>query len=138
MNQNKSECNHPVSNGPVGVGMPAVLVVDDDLAVLKMLSKLLQRNGFKVVAASSGAEALGLIDSHEIHALLTDVVMPGMSGIELIQEVRHRLPGLPICCMTAYTGEQHPILDEVPILLKPFVNSQLVKALTDATTQQIS
>jgi CheY-like chemotaxis protein len=74
-----------------------VLVVDDDLCILQVAKAILERSGFRTLCADNGLEALTLLETHEIDVLLTDMVMPGMSGTELILEARKRHPDLPVC-----------------------------------------
>jgi DNA-binding response OmpR family regulator len=74
-----------------------VLVVDDDAAVRNLLARLLAMQGLVVDMASDGTTALGLLEQHPYTLLITDLEMPGLSGVDLILEVRTR-------------GMMHPIL----------------------------
>jgi DNA-binding response OmpR family regulator len=108
--------------------MPCVLVVDDELPVLKLAQRILQKAGFHVLMARNGAEALTWLSEFKVDVLLTDWLMPGLHGKELILEVRRRFPDLPICCMTATPlSDPHPELAGVRILEKPFIAEELVK-----------
>ena len=106
--------------------MPTVLVVDDDASVLQVASKVLRRGGYEVLEAVGGKKALEVADQHDgqIDLLLTDVVMPGMSGRELGEALSERLSGLKVLYMSAYT-EDEVILQgvrvaEVNFIAKPF------------------
>jgi CheY-like chemotaxis protein len=70
-----------------------VLFVDDEPAVLRMIRRTLLGRPFDVVTVSSGAEALEIMGSRRVDVLVTDLEMPGMSGIELMQIARRRFPG---------------------------------------------
>jgi len=108
--------------------MPRVLVVDDELPILKLGQRILQKAGFDVLIARNGPEALVWLSQFNVDVLLTDWLMPGMHGKELILEVRRRFPDLPICCMTATPfSDPHPVLAGVRILEKPFVAEELVQ-----------
>lgn len=103
-----------------------ILVVDDDASVLRVASKVLVRAGYDVLEANGGPEALQLADERDgaLDLLLTDVVMPGMSGRELGQELTARYPGIRVLYMSAYT-EDEVILQgvrvaEVNFIAKPF------------------
>ncbi|MCX7011658.1 MAG: sigma-54 dependent transcriptional regulator [Candidatus Sumerlaeota bacterium] len=89
----------PKSSSPT----PArVLVVDDDAAQRSLLGGFLGGQGFHVVCASSGAEALDVLGREPIDAMVSDVRMPGMTGLEMLAELRQRRPGLPVLLVTAY------------------------------------
>jgi CheY-like chemotaxis protein len=108
--------------------MKRVLVVDDDFCILQVAKAILERSGYATVSADNGAEALNLLQTHVVDVLVTDIVMPGMSGSELIEEARKRHPDLPVCCMTAYI----PLVDDsldVPIIPKPFAPRELINAV---------
>ena len=84
---------------------PRVLVVDDELAARRALALLLAEEGYDVDVAASGEEALDTLARSTPDALLTDVRMPGMSGIELFQRARAAAPDLPVIVMTAYGAD---------------------------------
>lgn len=77
-----------------------VLLVDDDDAVRLALSRVLRRLKMSVTTASSGNAALELIGAERFDVVLSDVMMPGMSGIELLREIRGRDLELPVILMT--------------------------------------
>jgi hypothetical protein len=114
---------------PTGASVPGgqgtILLVEDDSAVRSLVEHLLRSGGYTVLAAQDGIEALHLSMDHEaIRLLLSDIVMPGMSGPELAEELRRRRPGLRVLLMSGYTGDV--ILDRgalqsgFPLLQKPF------------------
>jgi two-component system cell cycle sensor histidine kinase/response regulator CckA len=84
-----------------------IMLVDDDNIIRKLVSSALQRAGINVLEASSGYAALEIAISHEgdIHALLTDVVMPGMSGPQLAVMLKRARPNLKIILMSGHTAE---------------------------------
>lgn len=79
-----------------------MLVVDDELAARRALALLLADEGYDVDVAASGEEAFAALLLAPPDALLTDVCMPGMSGIELLTRARVAAPELPVVVMTAY------------------------------------
>ncbi len=79
-----------------------VLVVDDDSAQRNLLSGFLDSQGFKTVVASSGEEALIVLSAGQIDMMISDVRMPGMSGLETLREARKRNMNLPVLLVTAY------------------------------------
>lgn len=129
----------PAQPKPPRTGAPVrVLVVDDDEMVRNVAARLLTQGGYEILQASSGYQALALTDrdSPAIDLLLTDVLMPGMSGVELAQKLRERLPGLPVVFMTGYATEMlakqglHP--DAGSFIAKPFGTEALRKAIREA------
>ncbi len=85
-----------------------VLLVDDEAVNRDMLSRRLERRGYSVGVAASGAEALEAIDRESWAAVLLDVQMPGMSGLEVLQKVRERWTAaeLPVLMVTAKDGSE--------------------------------
>jgi CheY-like chemotaxis protein len=119
-------------------GRPAaetILVAEDDAAVAGLIRDVLQGEGYEVLEARNGAEALRLTENEarQVDLLLTDVVMPVMSGPELASRVRKDRPDLPVLFMSGYTDDdiaEHGFrLEEVELLRKPFTPTQLVARL---------
>ena len=79
-----------------------VLVVDDDEAMCRMLEDDLKRRGFCVEWRLSAVDALSLVSSSDFDAVLTDVNMPGLSGIHLVEQLKTNRPDLPTIVMTAF------------------------------------
>ena len=80
----------------------SVLVVDDDRAVGMVLEALLKQAGYEARHVLSGADALAALASRRVDVVLSDVRMPGMDGMELLGEVKKRLPGVPVLLLTAH------------------------------------
>jgi CheY-like chemotaxis protein len=132
-----SEAEPPTKVKPGGG--ETILVVEDEPAVRSAAVRMLRRNGFRVLEAATGLEALSLLGDHTCDVLFTDVVMPQMSGRELVDRVHERLPGLPVVYVSGYTGgmlETSGAPDEgVTLLQKPFGEQELVdqvRAVLDA------
>lgn len=106
-----------------------MLVVDDEPAVLSLVQTILRDAGYDVLAARNAREALTILEEHHVDVLLTDVVMPGMSGAELIVEARRRFPNLSVCCMTGYVDKPHAVLEEIPVIAKPFGPQQVLDTI---------
>ncbi|MBI2571356.1 MAG: sigma-54-dependent Fis family transcriptional regulator [Candidatus Schekmanbacteria bacterium] len=79
-----------------------IVVVDDEPLMLKFLVKSLRNEGHDVFAATNGEEALALVDSHNPDALIADLKMPGMTGIELLEKAKSRRAGLDVIVMTGF------------------------------------
>lgn len=123
-------------------GNEVVLLVEDDAAVREMAARILSSYGYRVLQASSGPKALQLGQEQEgsIHLLLTDVVLPQMSGRELAKRFGELKPGIKVLYMSGYsvsTIAHHGVVDEdIVLLTKPFTMEALaekVRAALDAT-----
>ena len=112
-----------------------VLLVDDDALLRDLASRMLERLGHEVVATASGAEALDILASRaaDISALITDLTMPGMSGMELIAEVERRHPRLPILAISGFSMNADAREElhgrAIAFLPKPFNVESLTEAL---------
>lgn len=120
---------------PTGKGQ-RIMVVEDEENLLTMVCDLLDALGYQVVQAHSGRDALALIDRGEqFNLLLTDVVMPGgVGGFELAQEVRKKLPEMPVIYMSGYTGFSKEEVGQVtaPVVQKPCPPSELASLIREA------
>ena len=107
-------------------GNETILLVEDEPAILAVGTKILERQGYTVLAAASPDEAMRLAREHagDIHLLITDVVMPKMNGRELARHLLARYPDLKCLFMSGYTASviaHHGVLDaDVHFLQKPF------------------
>ncbi len=113
--------------------MSSVLVVDDEKNYLIVLEDLLEDEGYTVVTASSGAQAIDIIDTTPVDTVLTDIKMPGISGTELLDQILSRDPDLPVILMTAFAEVDQAVaamkrgaLDHIQ---KPFDNTDIKRAV---------
>ncbi len=113
-----------------------VVVVDDDESVRESLPDLLKEFGFSVLAFSSADEYLASESVDRTTCLVLDIVMPGMSGLDLQSELKNRGRKIPIIFITAQKDEsvRKRVLAQgaVDVLLKPFSDTALRKALSKA------
>lgn len=115
-------------------GDQTVLVVDDEDLLLTMAETVLSDYGYRVMTAKSGEQALDILHSGlEIDLLITDMVMPGMSGRELIAQVRRLAPNLRVLCTSGYARPAHEDEGEV-FLQKPFTTHELLRKVKEALT----
>ena len=110
--------------------METILIVDDEKHYRVVLSEVLQEEGYASFTAASGMEALDLLKSQVIDLVLTDVKMPGMTGIDLLEKIKEITPDLPVIIMTAF-GSVEKAVDAMhkgayTFILKPFENETLI------------
>jgi PAS domain S-box-containing protein len=119
----------PMAGGWAGGGV--VLMVDDEPEVLRLAVSELERSGYTVIGAANSTQALSAVNSRdgEIDLLVTDVVMPGMSGIELAEAVNRRYPDIPVLFVSGHLDEQvagrTPLPSDAQLLPKPFTPDEL-------------
>jgi CheY-like chemotaxis protein len=85
--------------------MTTVLVVDDSAWDRRHIGSLLQRAGFEVIFAENGRHALDLLGQNQVDIVVTDLQMPELDGLELVEAVRLNYPALPVLLMTAHGSE---------------------------------
>jgi PAS domain S-box-containing protein len=120
-----------------GTPSPRVLVVEDEGAVRLLVETLLRREGYEVITAKSGIEALALLDgpAADVDLLLSDLMMPGLAGDELAARVVASRPDVRVLLMSGFPGDrlaQDRAEPEWPVLRKPFTREHLVSAIRDA------
>jgi signal transduction histidine kinase/ActR/RegA family two-component response regulator len=116
-------------------GAARILVVEDDPRVSRATVNALTELGHAPVAVASGHAALNrLAEDPDFHLMITDVVMPEMTGVELAREVAGRHPGLRVLFVTGYVGEAGSVdeLAGAELLRKPFTVAQLAAAIEHA------
>ena len=115
-----------------------VLVVEDDDSVRAFVCFALSRHGYSVVSAANALDAVALATDHErpIHLLLTDVILPIVSGSDLVARLTALRPGLRVLAMSGYAGRETSARDRalegVPLLRKPFGKERLLASVREA------
>lgn len=110
--------------------MESILIVDDEKNYPLILSAVLQEEGYEALTADSGHEALAILERSDVDLVLTDMKMPSMDGIELLEHIKARDPDLPVIMMTAY-GTVEKAVEAMQkgaynYILKPFDNERLI------------
>jgi PAS domain S-box-containing protein len=125
----------PVAARPSAATGEHILVVEDEDAVRDIVCRILRKAGYQVHSAPDPLQAVKLCaeDTAPIDALLTDVIMPGMSGTQLAAELRRRRPELPVLFMSGYTSGPAPggqeLPPDAPLIRKPFETDTLLREL---------
>ncbi len=120
-----------------------IMVVDDSVTVRKVTSRFLEREGFRVITAKDGAEALQLLQDHLPDVMLLDIEMPRMDGFEVAKNVRSssRMKDLPIIMITSRTGDKHRerafSLGVNQYMGKPYQEDLLLSNIRELLKQQV-
>lgn len=121
------------------MAQPTILLVEDDDAVRLLARRILSRQGYTLLEAGNGFEALKIAERHDgdIDLLLSDVVMPGMSGAELAARLRSQRPALRVLYVSGYLADapiREGVLtdDDTEYLEKPFTPTTLLERVRAA------
>jgi len=118
-----------------------ILVVDDEDSVRTVLLQVLQEDGYAVTEAASGESALEFMKKESFSLVITDIVMPGITGLELLGKIKQLYPETQVIIMTSYasldtaiTALRHGAYD---YFFKPFKDIELVSAATARATEKV-
>ncbi|HWL32851.1 MAG TPA: response regulator [Gaiellaceae bacterium] len=117
--------------------MSKILVVDDESSVRNLAVEILRRSGYRPQGVASATHALEALDRHSFDLVVSDVVMPEMTGVELLYELRARRPELPVVLMTGGSPDPERTTNALragatELLHKPFSQDELRAAVATA------
>lgn len=116
--------------------MYSILIVDDEPNYLIVLSELLRDEGFEVFTASSGTDAMAQVAEVDLDLVITDMQMPGMDGLQLLEKIKEKNPNLPVIMITAYAEVEKAVAamqaGAFNYLSKPFSNDELLVNINKA------
>jgi two-component system response regulator HydG len=119
---------------------PTVLVVDDEPSNLASIEKIFQRDGLRVLTADGAKSALELVRTHRVQVVLTDLMMPGVSGLELLRALKQLSPDTEVVMMTAYgtveTAVQAMREGAYDFVEKPLKRMTIIKSVRKAAEKQ--
>ena len=117
-----------------------ILIIDDDSSIRWVLAKALQNAGFKVVACDEGKRALDIIADQPPALVISDIQMPGLSGLQLLETLQASHPWLPVIIITANAdtdiGSQTHSLGAYDYLPKPFDLNHVIQVCKNALHKQ--
>ena len=120
--------------------MPRILVVDDELSMREFLKILFEKEGYDVSIAPNAAAALKITEKQEIDIVITDIRMPGMSGLELLAELKHRDPDMPVVMITAFASPDDAVQamksGAFDYITKPFNVDEIKNVVKTATKRK--
>jgi CheY-like chemotaxis protein len=119
---------------PLNSGTATILVVDDEVSLRRLLVRQLRSEGYKVLEAGYGLEALEVArnSAEPVDLVLSDIVMPGMIGTELAQRLLAEHPGIQVVLMSAHIVDELARPDrrwDVPVLRKPFEGGKMLAVI---------
>ncbi len=107
----------PISPGE----QPIVLIVDDDTLLTDLFRQAMTKRGFQVLEAHTGAGALAMLETHPVHAVVLDMTLPDMTGIQVAQALGQAHPPLPIVIATGHDLDPAGLpANVVDVIRKPF------------------
>ncbi|HKL26346.1 MAG TPA: sigma-54 dependent transcriptional regulator [Desulfuromonadales bacterium] len=113
-----------------------VLVVDDDKVIREGLQRILNAEGYLVETLSSGRQALDCLETRDFDLIITDLKMPGMSGLEVLQAIKSEHPDLPVILITGYAAIDNAVevmkSGAADYLAKPFANEEILQKVGKA------
>jgi DNA-binding NtrC family response regulator len=117
-----------------------ILIVDDEEVLRDVLDVMLRREGFEILTAASGEEALNVLETEEVDLVILDVMLPGISGIDTLRAMRISNPALPVIVITAFSSIDGAIeamkFGAFHYIPKPFKNEEVILTVNKALEQR--
>ena len=121
--------------------MASVLVVDDERSMRDFLKILLEKEGHKVATADNGEKALEILGSQAVEVVISDIRMPGITGIELLESIKEDFPDLPVIMITAFASPDDAVLamknGAFDYISKPFNVDEIKSVIESATSKTL-
>jgi FixJ family two-component response regulator len=112
---------------------PLVLIIDDDLAVRESLAAVMEAFGFRVNTAVNGVEGLEAVDAETPSAIITDLQMPGMSGLELLSALRRTRTGIPVIVISGGDVDVARQMGAAAAFHKPLAVFEMIDTVSSLT-----
>ena len=127
------------SSAPAEEGI-TVLVVDDERGNVESLEKIFAREAMRVLTAFDAKQALEVVRTHRVHVIVTDLMMPGTTGLELLRAVKQLAPDVEVVLMTAYGTVETAVSamreGAYDFVEKPLKRMSIVKSVRKAAERQ--
>ena len=122
--------------------MPSILVVDDELSMREFLKILLEKEGHRVTTASDASSVLDLMQNEDFDLVLSDIRMPGMGGLSLLEKIKEINNSIPVIMITAYASPENAVVamksGAFDYITKPFKVDEIVKIIKSAIAATVS
>ncbi len=116
--------------------MPSILVVDDELSMREFLKILLEKEGYEVATASEASSAIDFIQNQDFDLVLSDIKMPGMGGLSLLEKIKEMDSSIPVIMITAYASPENAVVamksGAFDYITKPFKVDEIIKIIKSA------
>ena len=116
-------------------GNEVIMVVDDEESLLSLTAEILRQQGYHIICASNGKQALEILEKEQVDLLLSDVIMPEMDGYQLAQAVKEKFPAIKIQLASGFTDNRHEnmVNDTLHenLLYKPYNSQDLLQRIRD-------
>jgi two-component system response regulator PilR (NtrC family) len=122
--------------------MSSILVVDDELSMREFLKILLEKEGYEVFTASDAASAVDIIQKQDFDIVVSDIKMPGMSGLSLLEKIKEINNSIPVIMITAYASPENAVVamrsGAFDYITKPFKVDEIIKIIKSASSSTVS
>ena len=122
--------------------MSSILVVDDELSMREFLKILLEKEGYEVITASDAASAIDLIQKQDFDIVVSDIKMPGMGGLSLLEKIKEINNSIPVIMITAYASPENAVVamrsGAFDYITKPFKVDEIIKIIKSASSSTVS
>jgi len=131
----------PRSPGRTMTEMPErILIVEDEDTLCTSLQRVFRRDGYEADIADSAETAFGILENNTYDLIVTDIILPGISGIELISRYKEQNPGQKVIIMTAYASLQTAVdalrVGASDFIVKPVMHDELKRMVKKALSQR--
>ena len=121
--------------------MPTILVVDDELSMREFLKILLEKEGYEVTTASEAAIAIEFIKKQPFDLVLSDIKMPGMGGLSLLEKIKEVNSSIPVIMITAFASPENAVVamksGAFDYITKPFKVDEIIKIIKSAMSGKV-
>ena len=121
--------------------MPAILVVDDELSMREFLKILLEKEGYEVTTASEASSAIDLIQNKAFDLVLSDIKMPGISGLSLLEKIKEIDDSIAVIMITAFASPENAVIamksGAFDYITKPFKVDEIIKIIKSAISATV-
>lgn len=111
-----------------------MLIVDDEAMLANYIEQSLAKAGYKTQVVNSAEQAINVLEQEKFDLVISDIIMPGMSGLDLKQHIETKYSSLPVLLISGYSEEFSDTLHDAKILRKPFKKEQLFQHINELLT----
>lgn len=121
----------PPAPEPLDASQPTLLLADDDEMTRRITAKILNRAGYQVVCVEDGTSVLREMNQNQVACLVLDINMPGLTGLEVYEQIQARDHQIPVIFVSGDTGQLTAKYPQLPVVNKPFRSERLIEAIRE-------